>query len=85
MLRLLRAPGVNLILKLYSVVFIGGGGGGGGERGLKERGTYFKVRLDQVNLLVYELDRPYFKKKQKNNITKMLTNWLFLNTLFAAF
>ena len=83
MLRLLRAPGVNLILKLYSVVFIGGGGGGG--RGLKERGTYFKVRLDQVNLLVYELDRPYFKQKQKNNITKMLTNWLFLNTLFAAF
>ena len=82
MLRLLRAPGVNLILKLYSVVF---GGGGGGERGLKERGTYFKVRLDQVNLLVYELDRPYFKQKQKNNITKMLTNWLFLNTLFAAF
>ena len=82
MLRLLRAPGVNLILKLYSVVFIKGGGG---ERGLKERGTYFKVRLDQVNLLVYELDRPYFKQKQKNNITKMLTNWLFLNTLFAAF
>ena len=84
MLRLLRAPGVNLILKLYSVVFIGGGGDRG-ERGLKERGTYFKVRLDQVNLLVYELDRPYFKQKQKNNITKMLTNWLFLNTLFAAF
>ena len=82
MLRLLRAPGVNLILKLYRG---GGGGGGGGERGLKERGTYFKVRLDQVNLLVYELDRPYFKQKQKNNITKMLTNWLFLNTLFAAF
>ena len=82
MLRLLRAPGVNLILKLYSVVFIGGGGG---ERGLKERGTYFKVRLDQVNLLVYELDRPYFKQKQKNNITKMLTNLLFLNIFFAAF
>ena len=80
MLRLLRAPGVNLILKLYSVVFIGGG-----ERGLKERGTYFKVRLDQVNLLVYELDRPYFKQKQKNNITKMLTNLLFLNIFFAAF
>ena len=82
MLRLLRAPGVNLILKLVGGVL---GGGGGGERGLKERGTYFKVRLDQVNLLVYELDRPYFKQKQKNNITKMLTNWLFLNTLFAAF
>ena len=81
MLRLLRAPGVNLILKLYSVVFIGGGG----ERGLKERGTYFKLRLDQVNLLVYELDRPYFKQKQKNNITKMLTNLLFLNIFFAAF
>ena len=25
-------------------------------------------RRDQVNLLVYGLNRPYFEKKQKNNI-----------------
>ena len=29
---------------------------------------HFEVRRDQVNLLVYGPDRPYFKQKQKNNI-----------------
>ena len=30
----------------------------------------FLFRRDQVNLLVYGPDRPYFKQKQKNIITK---------------
>ena len=44
-------------------------------------------RRDQVHLLVYGPDRPYFKQKQENNITKF---WLFLkltffNLLYSAF
>ena len=30
----------------------------------------FAVGRDQVNFLVYGPDRPYFKQKQKSNITK---------------
>ena len=30
----------------------------------------FAVSSDQVNFLVYGPERPYFKQKQKNNITK---------------
>ena len=30
----------------------------------------FHIRRDQVNLLVYGPGRPYFKQKQKNDITK---------------
>ena len=29
---------------------------------------FFHIRRDQVNLLVYEPDRPYFKEKQKKTI-----------------
>ena len=44
------------------------------------------VRRDQVNLLVYGPDRPYFKQKQKNKIYyKILANWLFFNLLLSAF
>ena len=43
------------------------------------------IRREQVNLLVYEPDRPYFKQKQKNDITKFWLTGLFLNLLFSAF
>ena len=39
---------------------------------------HFEVRRDQVNLLVYGPDRPYFKQKQKNNISKFWLSGLFL-------
>ena len=43
------------------------------------------VRRDQVNLLVYGPDRPYFKQKLKNKIYyKILANWLFFNLLLSA-
>ena len=35
------------------------------------------IRGDQVNFLVYGPDRPYFKQKQKNNITKFWPTGLF--------
>ena len=33
---------------------------------------------NKVNLLVYESDRPYFKQKQKTNITKFYSAGIFL-------
>ena len=45
----------------------------------------FTVRRDQVNLLVDRPDRPYFKQKQKNNITKFCPSDFFLNLLFFDF
>ena len=44
-----------------------------------------KIRWDQVNLLVYGPDRPYFKQKQKTNVTKFWPTGFFLNLLFSAF
>ena len=38
------------------------------------------IRWDQVNLLVYGLDRPYFKQKKKT-----LANWIFLIYYFLLF
>ena len=55
---------------------------------MKNNYAYAKQRLfrrDQVNLLVYGPDQPYFKQKQKNNITKLCSTGLFLNLLFFAF
>ena len=43
------------------------------------------IRRDQVNLLVYRPDRPYFKQKQKNNIKKFWPTGIFFNLLFSAF
>ena len=40
------------------------------------------LRRDQVNLLVYGLDLPYFKKRQKNNNFDQLA---FSILLFSAF
>ena len=40
------------------------------------------LRRDQVNLLVYGLDLPYFKKRQKNNNFDQLA---FSVLLFSAF
>ena len=52
----------------------------------KERNNTSKqVRLDQVNLLVDRPDRPYFKQKQKNNITKFWPTDFFFNLLFSDF
>ena len=46
----------------------------------------YQVRRDQVNLLVYWPDRPYFSQKQKSNISyKILANWLFWDLLLSAF
>ena len=37
---------------------------------------YWKyLRQGKVNLLVYGPNRPYFKQKQKNNITKFWPTW----------
>ena len=41
-------------------------------------------KFDIVNLLVYGPDRPYFKQKQKNNITKCWPTGFFY-LLFSAF
>ena len=39
---------------------------------------YWKYfRQNKVNLLVYESDRPYFKQKQKINITKFYFTGFF--------
>ena len=46
---------------------------------------HFEVRRDQVNLLVYGPDRPYFKQKQKNNISKFWLSGLFLIYYFLLF
>ena len=46
---------------------------------------YFILRRDQVNLLVYARNRPYFKQKQKNNITKFWPTGLFLIYYFLLF
>ena len=46
---------------------------------------YFILRRDQVNLLVYGRNRPYFKQKQKNNITKFWPTGLFLIYYFLLF
>ena len=35
------------------------------------------LRRDQVHLLVYGPDRPYFKQKQKNDITKFWPTGFF--------
>ena len=43
------------------------------------------LRRDQVNLLVYGPGRPCFKRKQKNNITKIWLTRFFFNLLFSAF
>ena len=45
----------------------------------------YQVRRDQVNLLVYGPDRPYFKQKQKNNITKFWPTDFFLVYYFLLF
>ena len=42
-------------------------------------------RRGQVNLLVYRPDRPCFKQKQKNDITKLWPTAFFLNLLLSAF
>ena len=64
------------------------------KKGLVLKGIYFEttyvyvyvLRWDQVNLLVYGPDRPYFNQKPKNNISyKILANWLFLDLLLSAF
>ena len=57
------------------------------KKGLVLKGIYFEttyvyvyvLRWDQVNLLVYGPDRPYFKQK------KTLANWLFLIYYFLLF
>ena len=36
----------------------------------EKRFQNYLLRRDQVNLLVYGPDRPYFKQKQEDNITK---------------
>ena len=43
------------------------------------------IRWDQFNLLVNGPHRPYFKQKQKHNITKFWLTGFFLNLLFSAF
>ena len=43
------------------------------------------IRRDQVNLLVYGSDWPYFKQKQKNNITKFWPTGFFLYLFFSDF
>ena len=43
------------------------------------------ARRDQVNLLVYGPDRPYFQQKQKNDFTEFWPTGIFLNLLFSAF
>ena len=43
------------------------------------------MRWDQFNLLVNGPHRPYFKQKQKDNITKFWLTGFFLNLLFSAF
>ena len=43
------------------------------------------LRRDQVNLLVYWPDRPYFKQKQKNYITTFWPTSFFLNVFLSAF
>ena len=44
------------------------------------------LRQDQVNLLVYGPDRPYFKQKQKkNSITKFWPTGFFLIYYFLLF
>ena len=35
------------------------------------------TRRDQDDLLVYGPDQPYFKSKQKNNVTKFLPTGFF--------
>ena len=35
------------------------------------------LRRDQVNLLVYRPDRPYFKQKQKSNIAEIWPTGFF--------
>ena len=43
------------------------------------------LRQEQFNLLVYGSARPYFKQKQKNNITKFWPAGFFQNVLISAF
>ena len=43
------------------------------------------IRWDQFNLLVNGPHRPYFKQKQKHNITKFWLTGFFLNLIFSAF
>ena len=43
------------------------------------------VRLDQVNLLAYGPDRPYFKQKQKKNIFQHFDQLAFLIYYFLLF
>ena len=45
----------------------------------------FPIMRNQVNLLVYRPDRPYFKQKQKNNITKFWATGFFLIYYFLLF
>ena len=41
------------------------------------------IRRDQVNVLVYRPDRPYFKQKKKNNITKFWPFGFFFYFIFC--
>ena len=43
------------------------------------------IRQDQVNSLVFGSNRPYFKQKQKNNITKFGPSGFFLIYYFLIF
>ena len=43
----------------------------------------FVPRQEQANLLVYGPDRPYFKQKQKNDITKFWPTGFFQSTIFC--
>ena len=47
--------------------------------------SFQKIRRDQVNLLVYGPNRPCFKQKQKNNITKFWPSGSFLICYFLLF
>ena len=42
------------------------------------------LRQDQVNLLLYRLNQPHFKQKQKNDITKFSPTDFF-SLLSSAF
>ena len=46
--------------------------------------NYLFIRQDQLILLVYRPDQPYFKQKQINNTTKFWPT-VFFNLLFSVF
>ena len=46
--------------------------------------NYLFIRQDQLILLVYRPDQPYFKQKQINNTTKFWPT-VFFNLLFSGF